>query len=94
MSRHYFSIILCCIVVTIFTTISVISNNWNWFARSGALLVIIAIVTEYLPTLKTKKADEMLAWTNQDDHNATRVAATLVVAGTLIWGFGDLVGEL
>jgi hypothetical protein len=68
--------------------------DWTWFARSGSVIVILAIITEYLPTLREGNVQNIKFWAQQEDHSSTRVAAWLVMIGTGIWGFGDLVGKL
>ena len=93
-SRHHLSVAICSAVAVVFAWISFVTTDWTWFARSGSVIVILAIITEYLPTLREGNVQNTKFWPQQEDHSSTRVAAYLVMIGTGIWGFGDLVGKL
>lgn len=93
-SRHKVSVATCVLVAMVFAGISVVTKDWTWFARSGSIIVIIAIITEYLPTIREGNVQKTKFWPQQEDHSSTRAAACLVMMGTGIWGFGDLVGVL
>ena len=93
-SRHHLSITICLVVAVVFAWISFVTTDWMWFARSGSVIVILAIVTEYLPTLREGNVQNTKFWAQQEDHSSTRVAAYIVMSGTAIWGFGDLLGDL
>lgn len=94
MSRHHLSVAICSVVAVVFVWISFVTRDWTWFARSGSVIVIVAIVTEYMPTLREGNVQNTKFHPQQEDHSSTRVAAYLVMIGTGIWGFGDLVGKL
>ena len=92
--------------------------DWNWFARSGSLIVIIGILLTSSQVIENSRKLKMRR--SHHDHNFNRDFANdikkqtlkrsrsldediwenglrglyLLVAGTLIWGFGDLVGTL
>lgn len=92
--RRFVGSCLCVIVAIIFAILSYKKNDWLWFSRSGALIVVIAIFVEYIPTLVVKNVMETKYYPQQIDHDSTRTSAVLVVLGTLIWGFGDLIGKI
>jgi hypothetical protein len=89
---RYTTIILSILTLIGFATISFYTNNWVWFSRSGSLLIFYAIFLEYLPTIKTKNVNDRLFWGDQEGHTSVRYSAIIVLVGTLIWGFGDLIG--
>jgi len=93
-SRHHLSVAVSSVVAVVFIWISFVTTDWAWFARSGSVIIIVAIVTEYLPNLREGSVQNTRFWPQQEDHSSMRVAAYLVMIGTVIWGFGDLVGKL
>lgn len=92
--------------------------NWNWFARSGSLVVIIGIFLTSSQIIENSR--KLRHRRIYHDHNFRRDFAEdlkkhtlersrsleediwenglrglyLLVSGTLIWGFGDLLGAL
>ena len=64
--------------------------DWAWVTRSGTLVVATGILLESWLILKTPRADDMPAWTNQPGHTAIRVAIVIVCIGTIVQGYGDL----
>jgi hypothetical protein len=55
------------------------TGQWHWFARSGSVLIAQAILM-----FSTRAT--------YDYRAAQRAQVILALIGTLIWGFGDLLG--
>ena len=112
------ALLLSIIVIAAGIWFSLKLADWNWFSRSGSLIVIIGIlltssqVIENSRKLKTRRghrehnfnrdfADDIK---NRDLERSRNLdediwenglrGLYLLVSGTLIWGFGDLVGLL
>lgn len=88
--------------------------DWNWFSRSGALIVVAGIlltssqVIEQLQVMRERRrygegwsqhdwaketdAHSPTRHTGEDTRHTHRHGLYLLVSGTLIWGFGDLLG--
>ena len=94
MNKHVLLGIMACSSIAISCFISWITCDWKWFSRSGSLIVIAALITEYWKVITTPLADNMPFWTTPEGHSAMRAAILFICIGTLIWGFGDLVGQL
>lgn len=83
--------------------VSLRTGDGSWFARSGSLMVLLAAVAEYWNFGVTQKLNERAVEATKY-YNATPekwrvptkrrfVHGALVftlIAGTLIWGYGDL----
>ena len=91
-NRHTLALIISLVVSSVFGVVSWVSCDWTWFSRSGALITITGVVTEYWDVITTRRADDMSFWRSQEVHAATRAAIFFMCIGTLIWGFGDLTG--
>lgn len=94
--------------------ISLRFSDWQWFARSGSLVVLTGIILtsqqiiEHMRQLTRMQRnvdrhcnrdwarDEKHA-TLYDDHEARwaseRCGLYLLIIGTFVWGFGDLLGK-
>lgn len=55
--------------------------------------MIVGVSTQYWEVI-TKAADEQAFWTSDESHAAARAAILFAFVGTLIWGFGDLLGAV
>lgn len=70
-----------------FYLLSEILNDFSWFARSGSILVCIGVLTAaYDIKGKMEESNSPKAHRNQ----AIILEAAIVIVGTLVWGFGDL----
>lgn len=95
-------------VVSVFASLyfSCVLNDFSWLSRSGSLMVLAAIVAEY--RIATKQQDVNEAANTEVSNIITRfkpvvlernvrriqlAAHVSVVVGTLIWGYGDLLGS-
>jgi hypothetical protein len=63
-------------------------NGWL-VTSSGAAIVVLGVLMEYLPILTTKNAGDLEFWQSQRGHDANRLGIGIVVFGTLVWAFGD-----
>ncbi|WP_462147142.1 hypothetical protein [Pseudoalteromonas gelatinilytica] len=87
---------------------SIYFTDWGWFARSGALLVCFGVYIAWLDykgkidrDINKVKADldpqivkvfDEFNEKNQSYFN--KIEFFVVIIGTLIWGYGDLIGKL
>lgn len=90
-------------------------SNWEWFARSGSLVVLTGIILTSQQILEHMRNLARLQrgvvrqcnrdWARaerhtmlHDDHElrwaSERCGLYLLITGTFVWGFGDLVGRL
>lgn len=107
--RNYkFEWVLLALAV-LFSVVSAIadcySDSLNWFARSGAIVVLIAVVVEYRISshiyediqraqFQQSKIDLSVPLKGKpapQRKTLSMAAGALVVLGTSIWGYGDLV---
>ena len=79
-------------------------TNWTWFARSGSVEGIIGAVLVSRSVLRLSPAERVRirrmnvveTFTEgeledqEGDARAVQIGVLLLVAGTLIWAFGDL----
>lgn len=110
------ALLLSVIVLTGGIWFSLKLMDWNWFSRSGSLIVIIGIFLTSSQVIENSRRLKMRR--SQHEHNFNRDFADdlknntldrsrsldediwqnglrglyLLVSGTLIWGFGDLIG--
>lgn len=71
-----------------FACLSDFTNDWTWFSRSGSILVAIGIsVTAYDIKGKMEMSNAPGKYVSQ----TIILEAAILIVGTLIWGFGDLV---
>ena len=94
---------IVCLVLNII--LSTKTNNWHWFARSGALIVIIGGIFSFRSTLRLTKKERIRRrnmniierFTNIEKNNqekdsiAIMIGVFMIVIGTIIWAYGDLV---
>ena len=89
-------------------------GDWNWFARSGSLVVVYGIlltsqqIIEHMQHLGKQQRRDMMVnrdWGADarhhflhDDHEqrwlSEKNGLTMLISGTLVWGFGDLINLL
>jgi len=80
-------------------------DNWKWFSRSGSVLIIIGSILAFRSTIRLtseererrrnmtiietftplEKADQ------EKDSFAIIIGTILMILGTLIWAYGDLI---
>ena len=100
------SIIVVAILVAI---ISVIADyyftGYNWFARSGSVVVLLAAFVEFkisshiyediqraqFMQSKINMSIPLKAKPTKPRRNVSFAAHILLVVGTIIWGYGDLI---
>ena len=71
--------------------ISYLLDDWMWFARSGSLLVSIGVITTAYDIQgrmsKSNAPDEYI-------QQSMVLEVIIIVTGTLVWGFGDLINNI
>ena len=99
-------------------TFSLSTGDWNWFARSGSLVVIIGIfltstqVIENSSRLRSRRTHHLKNFDRDYAEESRKESLSrfrildedlwenglrgfyLLVIGTLIWGYGDLIGHI
>ena len=81
-----------------------ITGEGHWFARSGSLLVILAVVVEFRNLTLQQRLNDKAAMSSRGLAGSLVptgqppirqivivLAHLFVVAGTLLWGYGDLI---
>jgi len=91
--RHWLTVIVCAATIAGFAILSALNSDWSWFSRGGSVIIVVALVMEYWPILSTRSVADMPFYAQQGTHTATRFAVPIACVGTLIWGFGDLLGK-
>ncbi len=85
-----------------------VSDSYNWFARSGSIVVLLALVVEYRISThiyedfqRAQFQQSMIdlpipikAKPTKQRKNVSITAHLFVVLCTLIWGYGDLIWPL
>ena len=106
--------IFSCLSLLAGLALSFLHNDWNWFSRTGSLVVIAGILltsTEILAHLQVLRQRRQYGegwsqhdWAQETDHQSRQSSNGdspehrhnhgfyLLIVGTLIWGFGDLLG--
>lgn len=57
--------------------------------RYGTVVVVVGILLDYWPVLRTVNVDDMAFWGTQEGHDSMRIAILVVCVGTLVQGYGD-----
>jgi len=89
--RHSSAIILSLFFLAGGVAVAIWFEDWSYVARSGALIVIAAVLLEAMPVLLVAKGEDLPMWTNQDDHRAIQLSIILICFGTFVQGFGDVI---
>jgi hypothetical protein len=85
--------------------ISIHTNSWTWFGRSGSVLGILGgvlscrsvlrLTREERERFRNMNAVECFTTTEladqERDSNAMIMGVVLLIVGTLIWAYGDLI---
>lgn len=91
--KHLLSILLCITFLASGVWIARSTGDWSYVARSGALIVVAAVLLEALPVLLAPRADDVPMWESPESHSAIRISILLICLGTLLQGFGDIAAE-
>jgi|ACQI01.1.fsa_nt_gi hypothetical protein len=95
--------LLLAIISAIIGLLLEIITGFNWFSRFGSLVVLFALMAEYVLvhaelTRLYKNLDNIKAFQSIPDLSPSKwhqkkvwFAHFTVIFGTLIWGFGDLI---
>lgn len=86
--------------------ISLLTGEWKWFSRSGSLIVAFGIYVaffdidswEYRLRRGAEDRGDEIRGEDQFFHHIrrwfTKSHLTIILYGTLIWGFGDLIDDI
>ena len=83
-------------------------GNWGWFSRSGSVLIMIGSILAFRSTLRLtseerkKRRNMTIIQTftplekmdQEKDSLAVIIGAALMISGTLIWAYADLLNYL
>ncbi|TMU24513.1 hypothetical protein E0L35_09705 [Halomonas sp. ATBC28] len=99
--------VLACAVLVALVSVAAdyFYDSWNWFARSGAIVVLLAAVVEYriynhiyddvqraqFQQTKIDLSVPIKAKPTKERRRVSVAAHVLVILGTVIWGYGDLI---
>ena len=87
--------------------LSVRTKDWSWFSRSGAILCIIGAVLSCRSVLRLTPQEririrnmnivevfsESEKAEQERDSSAVIIGVSLLVSGTIIWAYGDLLSR-
>jgi hypothetical protein len=94
-------------VVSLIT--SGVTGDWHWFARSGSLVTVGGLIMSSRAVLRKSIFDDTFIELGlTDEHQIeererrnrdrdlafSKIGLAYVFFGTIIWGYGDLLGEL
>ena len=94
------------VLATLGVAISLVTGEWEWFSRSGSLIVAYGISVSLVDFdaweswLRRSAEDSGTEVRGQDQFfqnirkAITKRQLTIIFYGTLIWGFGDLFNEI
>lgn len=83
--------VICSLVVALHVFVAVSTNDASWVSRSGSSFVAVGLLLESWKIITTPLADDMPFWSSQSGHSALRTSVLIIIVGTLIQGYGDLV---
>lgn len=86
--RPLLAIVSACILLVVAISHGLLRCDLEIINRYGTLIVIVALVVDYWPLLRTKIAENLPAWRGQEAHDANTAAILIVCLGTLVQGFG------
>ncbi|QSP93383.1 hypothetical protein LPB19_09055 [Marinobacter salinisoli] len=92
--RHLLCIVMAAALTMGFAAASVYYDDWTLLPRAGAIIVVMGLLVEYWPLLRTPSVETVSREFRQSIHTSTRVTISLTCYGTIIWAFGDLIGQL
>lgn len=107
--EHWKVIILSLLLISVAGVLpSIHFSDWSWFARSGALLVCLGVCIAWLDykggidrdirkaksTLDAQTAKILDEFNEKTQGYFNRIEFIVVFLGTMIWGYGDLLGKL
>ena len=91
-------------LTAVFSVVAVILGLWasyttgngSWLARSGAVIVILGAISVSRGLFRHESGLKYLLeqMFTRDGLSREKVGLILMIIGTLIWAFGDLVGHL
>ena len=96
------TLLLACVALAVlFALVSYVAQTGHWFARSGSLIVLLAVICEFRLGAKYSARWPDHATSRYLQHTPVPESGTTekvlrwashlaVVVGTLIWGYGDL----
>lgn len=108
-NRNYkfdYAILFAAVVIAVFSAVGdLFSDNYNWFARSGSIVVLLAIIVEFRVSAHVyddiqraqflqQKIDLSIPLKAKPSKQKKRIscaAHSMVIIGTIIWGYGDLI---
>ncbi len=104
--KNEWSLLVGAVLLTITSFIlDIYFCGFNWFARSGALMVLLAAIVEFrisghiyddiqrsqLTSSIVNSSIPLKAKPTKKRKKIAITAHTLLVVGTIIWGYGDLI---
>lgn len=82
----------CCILAfALHLLIAVKTDDPYWISRSGASIVAVGLLLQTWKILTTRRADDMPFWNTQSGHADLRASIFILISGTLLQGYGDLI---
>jgi hypothetical protein len=101
-----YGLCLCAVILPLFSTLGIFKPQaeplGQWFARSGAMMTVIAVFAQFkaasIATMIQGRAFgeswEFYRKYKRRQAFAAGLSLVLVVLGTIVWGYGDLLFPL
>ena len=103
-STIWFLYLLAALLVGVSFAVSLHTDTWHWFQRSGAIMVSIGALLSTQNALRTMldgvlrelgaKSGKVSQWSESGELKTCVCGFAFVAIGTLIWAYGDLFGCL
>ena len=81
--------------------ISIVTGDWAWFSRSGSIMTFSAIMLSMIPVIReagVRSSGSAIPTHSGEDQTINRNSISwgfgLLAVGTIVWGYGDLLGNL
>lgn len=88
---HLLNFFICLSILGVHVVWSIVECDPQLVSRSGSAIVAIGLIIESWKVINTPRKDNMPMWGDQNGHSALRASIIIIVFGTLIQGYADLI---
>lgn len=89
--KHRLTFPACLSIFSSSIVLSIHYCDWGLAQRSGTLIVAVGLLLESWKLITTSDPGEMPMWSTKEAHSALRASVAVIVIGTLIQGYADLI---
>ncbi len=69
------------------------TEEWLWVSRGGSAVVAVGVLMEGWPLLKINRSNDSPGWLEDKALRAIQNLTLVIVLGTLVNGYGDVVAK-